>query len=168
MSTDVWLYLINPLLIIAGGVITWLLKSKTEELRATEARLHEERRKLYMELLDPHIRIFAAVKDKNSSQKMTDIIQRMLSYDYKKTELHLKLLGSDAVVRAHNALMQHIFKMESAPDQQATMKETMHLWGRLFLEVRKSLGDKKSRLKELEMFESFLKDVEKLSEPPQR
>lgn len=39
-----WLQILGPsLLIIIGGIITWFIKSRIEELRATEERLQDQR-----------------------------------------------------------------------------------------------------------------------------
>lgn len=106
-----WLTALGPsLLMIIGGIITWLLKSRTEELRATEEKLREERRKIYNEILDPYIRLFADLK----GQGTTQVLKKITSYEYRKTAFELNLFGSDEVVRAYNALMQHAYKAESS------------------------------------------------------
>lgn len=54
-----WLkYIGPPLLMVLGGIITWFIKSKSEELKAVEDLLREERRKIYGEILEPYIQLF--------------------------------------------------------------------------------------------------------------
>ena len=96
-----WLLALGPsLLVVLGGIIAWFLKSRVEELRATEKRLIEERRKIYDQILDPYIRLFADLK----GQGPTEAIKKITSYDYRKTAFELNLIGSDEVVRAYNTL----------------------------------------------------------------
>jgi len=85
---------------VLGGIITWFLKSRVEELRATEERLREERRKIYGQILDPYIRLFADLKGQGPVQAL----KKIGSYEYRKTAFDLNLFGSDEVVRAYNNL----------------------------------------------------------------
>ena len=142
---------------VLGGIITWLLKSRIEELRTTEKNLREERRKIYTEILEPYVRLFHdIIKGQGSAQA----IKKITSYEYKKTAFELNLFGSDEVVRAYNALMQHAYKAESTGKQEP--KEMMRLWGGLLLEIRKSLGNKKTKLDEFDMLRAMIKDVQNL------
>ncbi|RLC30648.1 hypothetical protein DRH13_04055 [Candidatus Woesebacteria bacterium] len=43
------------LLMVLGGLLTWLIKSRIEELRAIEEKLRETRREIYSQILDPYI-----------------------------------------------------------------------------------------------------------------
>jgi hypothetical protein len=108
---------------VFGGIITWLLKSRVEELRATEEKLREERRKIYGQILDPYIRLFADLK----GQGPTQAIKKLTSYEYRKTAFDLTLFGSDEVVCAYNALMKHTYEAESTGKQNP--KEMLRLWG---------------------------------------
>ena len=154
-----WLQILGPtLLMIAGGIITWLFKSRVEELRATEEKLRDQQRKIYLEILDPYIRLFAELKTKGSS---VQALRKMISYEYRKTAFNLNLFGSDEVVKAYNALMQHTYEAESTEKQDP--KEMMRLWGMLLLEIRKSLGNKKTKLDELDMLRAMIKDIDEYS-----
>lgn len=150
-----WLQVLGPsLLMVLGGIITWFLKSRVEELRATEERLREERRKIYGQILDPYIHLFADLK----GQGPTQAIKKIVSYEYKKTAFELNLFGSDEVVHAYNALMKHTYEVESKEKQDP--KEMMRLWGSLLLEIRKSLGNKKTKLNEFDMLRAMIKDID--------
>ena len=148
-----WLQVIAPpTLIIIGGIITWFIKSRVEELQAIEAKLQEDRRKIYLEILDPYIRIFA---DKGNNPQQA--IKKISSYEYRKTAFELNLFGSDEVVKAYNELMQHFFKFENMEDRKPA--EMFKLYGKFLLEIRKSLGNKKTVLNEIDMFSSMITDL---------
>ncbi|MCD6214562.1 MAG: hypothetical protein J7J46_06260 [Candidatus Desulfofervidus sp.] len=152
-----WLQILGPPLLMAlGGIITWVIKSKIEELRAIEEKLREERRNIYAQILDPYIRLFADLKGKGPDQAL----RKITSYDYRKTAFDLNLFGSDEVVRAYNDLMKHTYKAEATGNQDP--KEMIRLWGKLLLEIRKSLGNKKTKLNEFDMLRAMIKDIEEL------
>ena len=151
-----WLQVLGPsLLVIAGGIITWFLKSRVEELRATEEKLREERRKIYSQLLDPYVGLFADLKKQDTEA----LIKKITSYEYRKTAFDLNLFGSDEVVRAYNVLMQYSFQGEAAMKQDP--KELMRLWGSLLLAIRRSLGNKRTKLQELDMLRAMIRDIDK-------
>lgn len=152
-----WLQILGPPLLMAlGGIITWVIKSKIEELRAIEEKLREERRNIYAKILDPYICLFADLKGKGPDQAL----RKITSYDYRKTAFDLNLFGSDEVVRAYNDLMKHVYKAEATGNQDP--KEMIRLWGKLLLEIRKSLGNKKTKLNEFDMLRAMIKDIEEL------
>jgi len=152
-----WLQILGPtLLLVLGGIITWFIKSKIEELRAIEEKLREERRSIYAQILDPYIRLFADLRGRGPDEAF----KRITSYDYRKTAFDLNLFGSDEVVRAYNNLMKHAYEAEATGNQDP--RKMMSLWGKLLLEIRKSLGNKKTKLNEFDMLRAMIKDIEKL------
>jgi len=152
-----WLQVLGPsLLLVLGGIITWFLKSRVEELRATEGRLREERRKIYVQILDPYVHLFSDLKGQGPAQA----IKKITSYRYRKTAFDLNLFGSDEVVHTYNALMKHTYEVESTGKQNP--KEMMRLWGSLLLEIRKSLGNKKTTLNEFDMIRAMINDIDNL------
>ncbi len=152
-----WLQIIGPpLLMVIGGIITWVIKSKIEELRELEEKLREERRNIYAQLLDPYIRLFADLKGKGPEVA----VKKITSYDYRKTAFDLNLFGSDEVIRAFNNLMKHTYEAEATGKQDP--QKMIRLWGKLLLEIRKSLGNKKTKLNEVDMLRAMIKDVSKI------
>jgi len=152
-----WLQILGPtLLMVLGGIITWFIKSRIEELRAIEEKLREERRNIYAQILDPYIRLFADIKGKGPDEAL----KRITSYDYRKTAFDLNLFGSDEVIRAFNNLMKHTYEAEATGNQDP--EEMMRLWGKLLLEIRKSLGNKKTKLNEFDMLRAMIKDMSKI------
>jgi len=142
------------LLIIVGGIITWLLKSRVEELRAAEENLRETRTKTYWDILEPYITLFSDTSEKGR----TGVIKTITSPQYRKTAFQLCLLGSDDVVQAYNAMLQHQYEAERTGKQDAL--ELMRLWGALLIEIRKSLGNNKTKLKEFDMLRGMIKDID--------
>ena len=152
-----WLQILGPtLLMVLGGIITWFIKSKIEELRAIEEKLREERRNIYAQILDPYIRLFADMKGKGPDEAL----KMITSYDYRKTAFDLNLFGSDEVVLAYNNLMKHTYEGEATENKDPN--KMMLLWGKLLLEIRKSLGNKNTKLDEFDMLRATIKDIDKL------
>jgi len=152
-----WLQVLGPsLLMIFGGIITWFLKSRVEELRATEERLREERRKIYGQILDPYIRLFADLKGQGPAQAL----KKISSYEYRKTAFDLNLFGSDEVVRAYNNLCKRTYDAEAKKNEDP--KEMMRLWGSLLLEIRKNIGNKMTQLNEIDMLRAMIKDIDNI------
>jgi len=146
--------IIGPSLMIIGGIVTWIIKSKIEELQAIEKSLLDERRKIYYDLLSPYIEIFAIEGNKEKAMK------DMLSTEYRKTSFNLNLIGSDSVVNAYNEMMQYTFKTEKL--ENTDPKQLMILLANFLLEIRKSLGNKKTTLNNIDMLKSMIKDIDKI------
>jgi len=150
-----WLQILGPtLLMVLGGIITWFIKSRIEELRAIEEKLREERRNIYAQILDPYIHLFADIK---KGKGPDEALKKATSYDYRKTAFDLNLFGSDEVIRAFNNFMKHTYEAEGKENRDPG--EMMRLWGKLLLEIRKSLGNKKTKLNELDMLRAMIKDM---------
>jgi hypothetical protein len=150
-----WIQIVlAPLLMIAGGIVTWFLKSRAEELRAAEQRLTETRRKLYFELLEPYIFPYLD----QTPEGRAKVIETVQSKEYRRTVFELNLFASDEVVSAHNRLRKHAFKMKKTGEKNP--RELLRLLGALFLEIRRSLGNKKTRLKEFDMLRAMFEDIE--------
>jgi hypothetical protein len=154
-----WLQVISPLVMVLGGIIGWLVRSHTEEQRSTREKLNEKRRKAYLEILGPYIRIFADLKGKGPTQALNEV----KSYDYRKTAFELALFGSDDVVRAYNIFMQQTYKAEAVENKELRARELMRLWGKLLLEIRKDVGNKKTKLDEFDMLRGMINDIDKLN-----
>jgi len=142
------------LLILIGGLITWIIKSKKEELQAIEETLREERRKVYMEILDPYFHLFMDPGGVGQDTAM----EKILSYKYRKTSFELNLFGSDDVVSAYNTLLQYMYKAER--EGEIDQKELFSNFGNFLLAIRKSLGIKKTELTNIDMLKSMIKDIE--------
>ena len=71
--------------------------------------------------------------------------------------------ASDEVVRAYNAMFQHIYKADSKGQNP---REMMRLWSNVLLAIRRSAGTPDTRLDEWDMLTATIKDNETLRNPP--
>ncbi len=150
-----WLQALGPtLLMVLGGIISWIVRSWTEELRLARVRLREEQRKVYAEILDPYIRLFTDLKGKG----VQEATKKITSYEYRRAAFELNMFGSDRVVRAYNQLLAHAYRAENLGENDPVTM--MRLWGRLLLEIRRSLGYKRTKLNELDMLRAMIKDAD--------
>lgn len=140
------------------GLAVWFIQTRIEQIRQAEARLRDERREVYTAVLEPYIRLFAEVGDE---RKTKQTIRFATSYDYKKSAFELSLIGSDQVVLAFNDMM-HLYYTAEREGRQVGAKEMLDYWGRLLLEIRKSVGDPNTKLHRREMLRGLIKDADEL------
>ena len=145
--------------IVGGGlgILGWYLRSSVEAIRREKEKLQDERRKIYMQVLEPYIRIFAGIKNPSETQKA---LSQVTSFEYRNVSFELNLIGSDNVVRALNELMQHIYRMER-DSASATPVELLTHWGRVLIAIRRDLGNNKTKLTEADMLRAQIKDIDK-------
>ena len=142
-----------PVVSAAVGLLVWFFQSRIEAVRAERRRLQDERRKIYIAILEPYIRVLAGIKKPTEKPKA---MKRMLSFEYRKVSYELNLMGSDEVIRANNAFMQLAY---SADEKPITAEAWIECWGGLLLAIRKDLGAKKTGLSTVEMLKSQLTDA---------
>ena len=142
----------TPVIVAAVGFITWLLQTRLEAIRRENDRLHDTRRGIYVQILKPFILTLAGAKDE---KVMRQAIKQIQSVDHRYALFELNLIGSDDVVRAMNAFMQHIYNYT---DAYAIITKL----GELLLAIRKDLGNKKTKLEPIDMFRTQITDIEKL------
>jgi hypothetical protein len=128
--------IIGPILGSIFGFAVWYFQSRITKLQEEQKRLNDDRRKVYTDILEPFIRIFAGIKDPKESAKALKDVQ---SFDYKKTAFEFNVEGPD----------------KSDP------KDMLKYWGNFLIEVRKSLGNPKTKLTAIDMFRSLIKDIDK-------
>ncbi|HCZ34838.1 MAG TPA: hypothetical protein DHV26_02810, partial [Cytophagales bacterium] len=58
METSILIAIISPILITIGGLLTWILKAKREELLAQEEKTRQFRINTYETLLEPYYGVF--------------------------------------------------------------------------------------------------------------
>ncbi len=163
-----WLQdILAPLIVLLiagfGSVIGWFVKSKDESSRAIQQKLNEERRKTYSEILSPLILILSNVKSKEGATGATQQILKDLP-KFQKNRVDLVLFGSDNVVKAHNSFLAYMYKVNDGKDTGQKGENTMKLWGKLLLEIRKDVGNKNTKLDELDMLRWLITDVDKLKD----
>jgi hypothetical protein len=150
--TDYLQYIIPTAFMGIGGIITWMIKSQVEELRAVEERLREDRRKVYLELLRPYIMLLSNPKDRANIDKC---IKKVKSVEYKEVAFSFNLFASDEAIEANNRVLKQANQQD---DTKADPKKYLELWGNLILELRKSLGNKNTKLHSLDMLKFMISD----------
>lgn len=155
---DIQEIVIAVLVIIFGGsgIVSIFLRSKIEELREVQRSIREEQRKIYYQILIPYAKLFTSL---GNEKKLNEVVEHIKSEEYRKTLFDFNLIGSDNVVNAYNEMMQHTYKSETSGYKDP--KEMMRLWGNLLLEIRKDLGNRKTKLDEVDMLKGMIKDIDK-------
>lgn len=144
-----------PLLVFIGGLISWFLKNRKEELKAIEERALERRIETYNKILNPFIVLLAASKKDNEKMKQK-ALDEILSTEYRKAGFNLITFGSDEMVTSYNKMMQGFFNNENS-DTTTTMKN----FANFVLSIRKDVYNKNTKLKDWDMLKFMITDIEK-------
>ena len=155
MNETLLQFIYAPILLGIGGFVSWLIKSKTEELKATREKLREDRLKIYEEILEPYVILLNGL-DEHSTNKA---IKKITSEAYRKSSIKVSLFGSDRVVGAYNKLMENFYTSDGS-DPSAGMR-SLRLYAQFLLEIRNDLGNTKSALDAYEMLKPTIKDIHK-------
>jgi hypothetical protein len=118
--------------------------------------LFEDRRKVYSDVLDPYIRLFAGIKN---PEVATQAINDVQSMEYRRAAFDFVLIGADDVVRAFNDLTQYFYSLSNEQPDAARM---MRLWATFLLAIRRNVGDPKTKLAAVEMLRSQITDIDKI------
>ena len=143
---------------IGVGIVVWFLTSRVEAIRREKEKLHDDRRKIYMQILDPFIRVFAGIKNPSETNKA---LKQIVSYENRRAFFELNLLGSDDVVRAVNDYMQFVYK-QGADSGQDNSNDIITYWGGLLLAIRRDLGNKRTKLTEADMLRALITDIDRV------
>jgi len=139
------------------GLLGWYFRARVEEYRRARERLDESRVELYVEILDPYIRLLN--KDKSQEQKA---MKQILSHEYRSRSYQLMLLGDDSVARGYIDFMEYSFK-HAGTNQDP--KEALRHVGKFMLILRRGLGNHKTKLDEIDMLRWTIKDIHKILDP---
>lgn len=160
----------TPILVLILTGIGWTFQHRIERIRKLEELLRADRIGVYNKILEPFIILLTkneglANQNKYKGKSKSDIAgEIILSTEYRQAAFQLALMGTDGVVRAYNDLMQFFYKhpattVSSDKDKVDATREMMGLFGRLLLEIRKSVGNEKTSLKNMEMLEWLITDI---------
>ncbi len=152
-------FIVTPLVAALVGFGVWYVQSRLEALRREQERLHDDRRKVYADVLEPFIRLFAGIKNPKENQKA---LRHLLSVEYRRTAFEFSLIGADDVVRSFNDLMQYVYSFDAEADEKPNPSELMRLWGAFLLEIRRNVGNPKTKLTPADMLRSQIKDIDKI------
>ena len=151
-------WIVQAIIPIGVGIAVWYLTSTLESIRRETEKLQDERRKIYMQVLDPYIRILTGINNPSETKKALNQIK---TFDYRRVSYELNMMGSDDVVRAMNSLMQHIYSL----DREGTSgkpEAMLVYWGGVLLAIRRDLGNNKTGLTEVDMLRGQIKDIDQL------
>ena len=141
---------------IGVAITVWFLTTRVEAIRRERGKLQDDRRKAYMEILEPMIRMLTGVKNPSETQKA---LKQVVSFEYRKACFELNLVGSDDVVHSVNSFMQGIYRMGDAWKSSDT-PELLELWAEILIAIRRDLGNKKTKLKGVDMLKSMIRDID--------
>jgi hypothetical protein len=134
-----------------------------------EDKLRDDRIAVYNGILEPFIILFTSDEawqsdPKNKGRDRFHIAgQKMISPAYRNSGFRLVLMGSDAVVRAYNDLMQFFFeRSQQTVPSEADIRQMLALLGTFLLEIRRSMGNEATKLDNWGMLEWFLTDARRL------
>ncbi|HKJ33917.1 MAG TPA: hypothetical protein VKA34_18950 [Balneolales bacterium] len=148
---------IPPILGAILGFVVWYIQSRIEKIRREQEKLHDDRRKIYSEILEPYIKLLSKSSNESELQKVT---KQLTSLDYKKKAFEFTLIGDDNVVKAFNNMMQYAFlTKEESPN--LAQSRILELWGDFLLEIRKSVNNPKTSLTNKDMLRGFITDIDK-------
>ena len=152
--------ILSPTIITIGGLITWYLKSKREDVIIAEEKTRNFKIKTYETLLEPFITVFTFTLSDKMKEKG---INKLLSLEYRKAAFNLMTFGSDEVVKSYNQLMQAFYKLnlESFEEDEEYAIIMLSCFSDLMLNIRKDLYTKHTDLKRSEMIEFMITDIEK-------
>ena len=146
----------SPVLLGLGGLISWFLKNRKEELQTIEERAMENRIETYKQILYPFIVLFTNGAEQKEKDKATKEIG---SIEYRKAAFNLITFGSDHMVKTYNSMMQSFYKGEAESNPRATLEK----FSKFLLAIRKDVNNKNTKLNNWAMLEFMITDIEKLT-----
>ena len=149
--------LVAPVLVVTGGLITWFLKSRKEELQAIEERALEKRIETYNQILHPFIVLFSSGASEEEKEKASN---QITTVEYRKAAFNLMTFGSDEMVNSYNNMMQGFYQNEAENKPQITLKK----FAAFILSIRKDIYNKNTTLKEWDMLKFMITDIDKFTE----
>lgn len=148
--------ILPTLLAMAGGAIGWYFRSKWEASQRQQEKLRDERAATYMDILEPFIRLFSDL----SPQGQKKTLALLKSLESRKSSFRLVLVGEDNVVQAWNQMWKTVYQLENQEGQENTI--LLKRFGKVLLEIRKSIGSADTQLEEKDMLQWMIKDIERL------
>ena len=157
-----WLQSISAPIVVAAiaaslTALGWYLRSHWESLRREREMLQSERRRVYLQVLEPYIRAMTGLKSQQENKKAA---KQITSFDHRRALFEINILGSDEVIRAFNDMMQYFYGMEENHPEETSGGALEHL-GSLLVAIRRDLGSKKTELTAMDMLKSQVNDIDK-------
>lgn len=161
MNQTLLIAILSPILITVGGIVSWILKSKKEEILNAESKSREFKIETYKKLLEPFIATLTFTLPEKVKQKEID---KLTTLEYKKAVFDLTTFGSDKAIQIFNKIMQTFFHSDKYKDENGNYgpeygNRLLALISELFLQIRKDLYTKRTKLKRSEMLEFMITDM---------
>ena len=181
----------TPLLLLVLSGLGWYLKGRLEaswqsdaDFRRRSEKLEEsmrdDRLQVYNDILEPFIIILAkedmvSLKgDKRKISKQEAAEKLIQSVSYRQAGFKLSLFANDDVVRAYNNLMQASYKMNQSlgiGTKQSSDGQNLGMvtaFGDFLLEIRRSVGNEKTLMTNLEMLTWMINDLDTVTKQVDR
>lgn len=138
------------------------IKAEKQALAAAQARLHEaelrlrdERRRIYLQVLDPYIEVLHAL---GNGLPAAEANARLGSVNHRKAAFELKLVGTDEVVGAFNVFARYIVDARTLPTESPGT--LLRNWASLLLAIRKSVGEPGTSITPRDMVVDWINDID--------
>ena len=113
MNQTLLITILSPILITIGGIVSWILKSKKEEVLNAETKSREFKIETYKKLLEPFIATLTFTLTEKVKQKE---INKLTTLEYKKAVFDLTTFGSDKAIQIFSKIMQTFFHSDEYKD----------------------------------------------------
>lgn len=162
MNETLIIAILSPILLTIGGIISWIIKTKKEEVLNAEAKSRDFKIETYKTLLEPFIATMTFTLSDKVKQKE---INKLTTLEYKKAVFDLTTFGSDKAIQIFNKIMQTFFHSDKFRDDNGNYKSEygnrlIALVSELLLQIRKDLYSKRTGLQRSEMLEFMITDIE--------
>lgn len=158
MTANILQFILTPVIAILTGAAVWFFRSRVDALQRQAERLHSDRAKLYAQVLEPYVLAFSNI----GKSQGDDVEALYTSVDYRRAIFELNVVGSDDVIRAMNDFMQYFYGLERQ-EKAIEPEQFLLLFGRVLLAIRKDLGNRRTKLSEIDMLQSQIKDISRLT-----
>lgn len=175
----------TPIILAVFAGVGWAIRQRVEanqkieselrqRTRKLEEELREDRLKVYNEILEPFIILltkdegFVQEERYQGKSRVQVANEKMMSVSYRQAAFKLSLFGSDNVVTAFNDLMQLFYSQRNQEPQEVENTsgeiayQVLAYFGNLLLEIRKSVGNETTTLKNWDMLEWLITDARKI------
>ena len=161
-------------LLVVGAAATYLSQQRLEKLKAQQAelvaararlneaatRLRDERRQLYLKVLDPYVAVLQALGTGASAHEAS---LRLGTLEHRKAAFELKMVGTDEVVHAFNAFHRYIVDVPRRLNDPPGV--ILRYWADLLLAIRRNVGDPDTNATPRDMILDWVGDIDTLYPP---
>lgn len=150
---QIFLPIILPILSLFIGAY---FQRQRDKLNIEQEAFFLKKRENYFNVISPLVLMISNGSNKTEQDK---VIKMILTNEYRKEVLGLSLYGNDNVVASFNNLFQLIYNKDKLEENPSLI---IPLLGKVLVEMRKELGNKKTKLDEFRILEFLIKDIKEL------